>query len=100
MVYDSILYNPRGSTHTTIRELGPIIPSRVWYLWPNSLILVYMDPLGIYVLRILWAPQLRTKALEAGLNVEMPGIEPRYFGGYLLDKACYWGAEIGSLLVE
>ena len=26
------------------------------------------------------------EALEAGLNVEMPSIEPRYFGGYLLEQ--------------
>ena len=39
-------YLPRGSTYTTIRELGPIIPSMVWYLGPDSLIVVYMDPLG------------------------------------------------------
>ena len=34
-----------------------------------------------------WANRTTTKALNAGLNVEMPGIEPRYFGGYLLEKA-------------
>ncbi|CAK9053175.1 Probable beta-glucosidase I (Beta-D-glucoside glucohydrolase I) (Cellobiase I) (Gentiobiase I) [Durusdinium trenchii] len=34
-----------------------------------------------------WANRTTTKALTAGLNVEMPGIEPRYFGGYLLEKA-------------
>lgn len=34
-----------------------------------------------------WANRTTNKALEAGLNVEMPGIEPRYFGGYLLEQA-------------
>ena len=40
----SNLRSPRGSTYTTIRELGPIIPSMVLFLGPNSLIVVYMDP--------------------------------------------------------
>ena len=36
----------KGSTSTAIRELGPMIPSVVGTLGPDSLIVVYMDPLG------------------------------------------------------
>ena len=35
---------PRGSISSTIMELGPRRPSPVW--GPNSIIVVYMDPLG------------------------------------------------------
>ena len=35
---------PEG--HTTIVELGPKRPSPLWFLEPNSTIVVYMDPLG------------------------------------------------------
>ena len=44
-------FRARGSTYTTIRELGPIIPSIVWYFgayFPNIYIYIYMDPLGTY----------------------------------------------------
>ena len=37
---------PTESTYTTIRDLGPVIPSIVCILGPNFLIVVYMDPLG------------------------------------------------------
>ena len=37
---------PRGSIHTTIMELGPKRPSLLWFWDPNSIIGVYMDPLG------------------------------------------------------
>ena len=37
---------PRGSIYTTIMELGPKRPSPLWFLGPNSIIVVYMDPLG------------------------------------------------------
>ena len=44
---------PRGSIYTTIMELGPKKPSPLWFLGPNSIIVVYMDPLGI-----LFGPEL------------------------------------------
>ena len=37
---------PRGSIYTTIMDLGPKRPSPLWFLRPNSIIVVYMDPLG------------------------------------------------------
>ena len=37
---------PRGSIYTTIMELGPKRPSPLWLLGPNSIIVVYMDPLA------------------------------------------------------
>ena len=37
---------PRGSIYTTIMELGPKRPSLSWLWGPNSIIVVYMDPLG------------------------------------------------------
>ena len=43
---------PRGSTYTTVRELGPIIPPIVWYFgaqFPNSCI---YGPSGLGDLRI------------------------------------------------
>ena len=44
---------PKGSTYTTIREFGSIVPSIVWYFGPNSQIVVHMDPLGFPVFRSL-----------------------------------------------
>ena len=38
---------PRVSTDTTIRESGPIPPSVVWFLGPNSIIVISLYPLGI-----------------------------------------------------
>ena len=38
---------PRGSINTTIMELGPERPSPLWFWGPNSIIVVYMDPLGL-----------------------------------------------------
>ena len=38
---------PRGSIYTTIMELGPKRPSLLWFWDPNSIIGVYMDPLGL-----------------------------------------------------
>lgn len=46
-----------------------------------------------------WANRTCVPALKAGLNVEMPGIEPRYYGGYLLEKALQ-GEISGELLDE
>ena len=40
---------PRGSIYTTIMELGPKRPSPSWFRGPNSIIVVYMDPLGFGV---------------------------------------------------
>ena len=37
---------PRGSIYTTIMELGPKRPSPLWFWGPNSIMVVYMDPLG------------------------------------------------------
>ena len=37
---------PRGSIHTTIMELGPQNHNGDGLLGPNSIIVVYMDPLG------------------------------------------------------
>ena len=37
---------PRGSIYGTIMELGPKRPSRLWFWDPNSIVGVFMDPLG------------------------------------------------------
>ena len=50
-------HSQRVPLYTTIRELGPIIPSIVWYSGPNSLIVVYMDPLGLYNLATSGLPR-------------------------------------------
>ena len=48
------IYIPRGSTYTTIMELGPRRPSPLWFWGPNSIVVVYMDPLGyIYIYYII-----------------------------------------------
>ena len=36
---------PRGSIYTTTMELSPKRPSPLWSWGPNSIIVVYMDPL-------------------------------------------------------
>ena len=36
----------RGSIYTTMMELGTKRPSLVWFWGPNSIMVVYMDPLG------------------------------------------------------
>ena len=41
---------PRGSAYTTIMELGPQNHNGDGLLGPNSIIVVYMDPLGCYQL--------------------------------------------------
>ena len=38
-------------TTITMTELGPKRPSPLWFLGPNSIIVVYMDPLGKGTLR-------------------------------------------------
>ena len=40
---------PRGSIYTTIMEIGPQNHNGDGLLGPNSIIVVYMDPLGIYL---------------------------------------------------
>ena len=42
--------NPRGSIYTTIMELGPQNHNGDGLLGPNSIIVVYMDPLGMFML--------------------------------------------------
>ena len=37
---------PRGSIYTTIMELGPKNHNGDGFLGPNSIMVVYMDPLG------------------------------------------------------
>ena len=37
---------PRRSIYTTIMELGRRRPSPLWFWEPNSIVVVYMDPLG------------------------------------------------------
>ena len=41
-------------------ELGPQKPRMVWFLGPNSILAIYMDPLGYYVqiVAILLRPEL------------------------------------------
>ena len=39
-------HSPRGSIYTTIMELGPQNHNGDGLLGPNSIIVVYMDPLG------------------------------------------------------
>ena len=39
--------NPRGSIYTTIRKLGPQIPYLEGVMGPTSVMVVYVDPLGI-----------------------------------------------------
>ena len=41
------IYNPRGSIYTPIMELGSQNHSRDGLLGPNSIIVAYMDPLGM-----------------------------------------------------
>ena len=40
---------PRGSIYSTIMELGPQRPSILWLWGPNSIMVVYMEPLGFEV---------------------------------------------------
>ena len=46
-------YLPRGSIYTTIMELGPQNHNGDGLLGPNSIIVVYMDPLGYTILGTL-----------------------------------------------
>mmetsp|Transcript_42725 Transcript_42725/g.117949 ORF Transcript_42725/g.117949 Transcript_42725/m.117949 type:complete len:857 (+) Transcript_42725:124-2694(+) len=36
-----------------------------------------------FVMSDWWGNRATTRSLQAGLNLEMPGVEPRFFGGYL-----------------
>ena len=40
------LSGPRGFIYTTGMELGTERPSLLWFWGPNSIMVVYMDPLG------------------------------------------------------
>ena len=71
---------PRRSTYTTIRELGAMIPSVAWYVGPNSLIVVYMDPLGE---RRLWCwatPRRGQATLLKAVGLEMFGVWRGWLG--------------------
>ena len=48
-----VVDKPSGSIHTTIMEPGPKRPSPfpLWFLGPNSITVVYMDPLGKRLLK-------------------------------------------------
>ena len=50
-----------GSIYTIIMELGPKRPSPLWFWGPNSIIAVYMDPLGYN----------RVKGFHKGLSKEV-----------------------------
>ena len=41
------MYSIRGSIYTTIRELGPKSLTKERIMGPNSLMVVYVDPLGV-----------------------------------------------------
>ena len=43
-----MIHIPRGFIYTTIMELGPQNHNREGLSGPNSIIVVYMDPLGLY----------------------------------------------------
>ena len=57
-----MVYYPRGSIYTTIMELGPKRPSLLWFWDPNSIIGVFMDPLGIGALIIRMGVPLKESA--------------------------------------
>ena len=59
---------PRGSIDTTIMEIGPKRPSPLWFWEPNSIIVVYMDPLGSYT-------NLVTHPQSSGLNSTVKMLE-------------------------
>ena len=46
LAYYLYIDEPRGYIYTTIVELGPKRPSPLWVWKPNSIIVVYMDPVG------------------------------------------------------
>ena len=60
-------YIPRGSIYTIIiiMELGPKRPSPLWFRRPNSIIVVYMDPLG-FCLEIMSMSFVSTPCLGTG----------------------------------
>ena len=45
-IYGYVYIYPRGSIYSTIMELGPERPSILWLWGPNSIMVVYMEPLG------------------------------------------------------
>ena len=62
---------PRGSIYTTTMELGPKRPSSLWFWGPNSIIVVYMDPLGYkgFIRALVVAPDERFR----GFGLEVRG---------------------------
>ena len=58
---------PRGSIYTTIMELVPKRPSPLWFWGPNSIMVVYMDPLGKSKMRSRLYQTLNVRTLQ---NVE------------------------------
>ena len=51
MLFGSLTY-PRGSIYTTIMELGPKNHNGDGLLGPNSIMVVYVDPLGNGLVRL------------------------------------------------
>ena len=45
---------PRGSIDTTIMELGPQNHSRDGLMGPNSIMVLQMDPPGLFMLLFVW----------------------------------------------
>ena len=66
---------PRGSIYTTM-ESGPKRPSPLWFWGPNSIIAVYMDPLGFYKGPASWVP--------SGFWVQARGFRVKDAGNFLL----------------
>ena len=54
---------PRGSIYTTIVELGPQHHNRDGLLVPNSIMVAYMDPLGIFY-AVTVSPNLQANTLK------------------------------------
>ena len=59
---------PRGSVCTTIMESGPKRPSPLWFWRPKSIIVAYMDPLGIV---------LNHRVLDSAPNALNPNVTTR-----------------------
>ena len=60
-------FKPRGSIDTTIVKLGPRRPSLLWFWGPNSIIVVYMDPLGKR-LKVACSTRVNPRKLEHGFR--------------------------------
>ena len=91
-------YNePRGSIYTTIMELGPKRPSPLWFWGPNSILVVYMDPLGkLAIVCCSWRKhEIKKRGRKLGCGTVSACMKASSDYSYLFQFFASLGSELG-----